>query len=439
MSPASLGGGGHSTPAFALNARLKESGSTYSIGKQPLPVDASAGISSSLHHHTTTSNTLERGVHKLNMGSSPSSTGIYASASANSDRSIIGAQQRSVLFAADVSASTHSIKDALLSKQQHQQSTASPGGVGSSSLSTANAIKQTLSPLAQHRQTMLLNGAAAESKLASGVSAAAAAASASLGTYQFPSSTLKSTAGLNHQNHHENYNNHPNHQQQQQHASPASLRKTMSPSRSIVGTGSGNSSSTNLPTTNVARNMLYQSESSYSLKSGGNGGGNTSSIGSTHTIPSTHNTHNNYSLSNHHGATASNHHQHQTTATTASTSSSTSASAYGGLTNGGAMLGSNNPMNIYGTLPKSVIGGGGGLSGGAYASGSSMLAGNDFEMMSAAGGLNGGGGGGRTMATTSNGGYNTLGSYRVQYSSTNPFLPSFNPTSNGAADGNSDE
>lgn len=91
--------------------------------------------------------------------------------------------------------------------------------------------------------------------------------------------------------------------------------------------------------------------------------------------------------------------------------------------------------NIYGTLPKSTA------YSNAYNSASASV-GGDFEMMSAsrhnssatASGhaftaSNGGGGGG------GNHGYNTLGSYRVQYSSTNPFLPSFNPATNGGGGG----
>lgn len=78
-------------------------------------------------------------------------------------------------------------------------------------------------------------------------------------------------------------------------------------------------------------------------------------------------------------------------------------------------------MNIYGTLPKTS----------AYTSSGNNGGGNhstDFEMMNSVGAVGGGGGGvgGRGGMNTSNGGYNTLGSYRVQYASTNPFLQGFN-------------
>lgn len=121
----------------------------------------------------------------------------------------------------------------------------------------------------------------------------------------------------------------------------------------------------------------------------------------------------------------------------------------GGLHNG--QPGSSNPMSIYGTLPKSLGGGvsnsmaataaygAGGIGGGSGAAGSGSQAGSTFDMN---GMVAGGGGSGRASASqhnTSNGGYNTLGSYRVQYSSTNPFLPSFNPASNGPTDTNGDE
>lgn len=333
------------------------------------------------------------------------------------------------------------------------------------SLSTANAIKQTLSPLTQHRQTMLVNGGIGASGNGSGntdsKSAAASAASTSLGTYQFPSSTLKSNtasnAGLNHHNHHESiYNNH--HQQQQQQTlssaagSPASLRKSMSPARtgnisSQHGVTNSSSSSSNLPPTNVARNMLYQSESSYSLKSSGAGVGMHVAGGGASGQSHTQNTNsligssaNNYSLSNHHSTGVGNHIGSSASASMYGLANgSLSASSAASTTAASTMLGSTNPMSIYGTLPKSLLGSGNISGAGAYGS----TSGSDFEMTSAMGGLNGGGGmgmvsgGGRTAVNTSNGGYNTLGSYRVQYSSTNPFLPSFNPTSNG--DGNSEE
>lgn len=81
-------------------------------------------------------------------------------------------------------------------------------------------------------------------------------------------------------------------------------------------------------------------------------------------------------------------------------------------------------MNIYGTLPKTSTYTSGVNGGGNHST--------DFEMMNAIGAVGGGGGGGAGAGgggrgmNTSNGGYNTLGSYRVQYASTNPFLQGFN-------------
>lgn len=95
-------------------------------------------------------------------------------------------------------------------------------------------------------------------------------------------------------------------------------------------------------------------------------------------------------------------------------------------------------MNIYGTLPKTTAYS---MSGGVNGSANHS---SDFEMMNAVGsvggngigGAGGGGGGSRAGMNTSNGGYNTLGSYRVQYASTNPFLQGFNGGGANGAVGN---
>lgn len=93
--------------------------------------------------------------------------------------------------------------------------------------------------------------------------------------------------------------------------------------------------------------------------------------------------------------------------------------------------------NIYGTLPKSSSpfssgNGGNNTTNSGSVTGTTAIYGNvsavanEFEQIIARNASN-------TSAAHSNsigaGNYNTLGSYRVQYSSTNPFLPSFNPQS----------
>lgn len=286
---------------------------------------------------------------------------------------------RSVLFSSDLgtSMSSHSIKDQLKSSQQHQ----------TSNLSTSSAIKQTLSPLSQHRNAAAATAASLHQSSGgpsepNNVLKNQTSSSSSLGTYQFPSSSINlknASSSLNN----ENYS-----------SSPSSIRKSMSPSRSI--------SNTNTLPSSVARNMLYQSESSYSLKSSTQNP--TAPTNHLHSITTNFTSPGNHLSSTPASASSSSHHHNMSSQQQSSS------------------------MNLYGTLPKttayslqhttsgSISGGGGSVGGG-----------NEFEMMSGGSGRNG-----SSAITVSNGGYNTLGSYRVQYSSTNPFLPSFNPASNGA-------
>lgn len=352
------------------SVRLKESGSTYSI-KQNSTMDAMLTNTKDGIMKDNTS-TLDRTQKIINNSYGPISSSILPS--------------RSVLFSSDLgtSLSSQSIKDQLKSSHQQQHQT--------SNLSTSSAIKQTLSPLSQHRNAAA--AAAASLHQSSGgpsepnnVLKNQTSSSSSLGTYQFPSSSINlknASSSLNN----ENYTSSS--------MSPSSIRKSMSPSRSI--------SNTNTLPSSVARNMLYQSESSYSLKSSTQNP--TAPTNHLHSVTTNFTSPGNHLSSTPASASSSSHHHNMTSQQ------------------------QSNSMNLYGTLPKTSayslqnntsgpISGGGGSVGG----------GNDFEMMSA------GGGSGRNASsaiTVSNGGYNTLGSYRVQYSSTNPFLPSFNPASNGA-------
>lgn len=87
--------------------------------------------------------------------------------------------------------------------------------------------------------------------------------------------------------------------------------------------------------------------------------------------------------------------------------------------------------NIYGTLPKisNPLSGSNATAAGIYGNVSAVA--NEFEQLIARNAV--------TCNNTSGGSnYNTLGSYRVQYSSTNPFLPSFNPQTNDTISLNSD-
>lgn len=350
------------------SVRLKESGSTYSI-KQNSTMDAMLTNNKDGIMKDNTS-TLDRTQKIISNSYGPISSSILPS--------------RSVLFSTDLgtSLSSHSIKDQLKSSHQQQHQT--------SNLSTSSAIKQTLSPLSQHRNAAAAAAASLHQKSGgpsepNNVLKNQTSSSSSLGTYQFPSSSINiknASSSLNN----ENYTSSS--------MSPSSIRKSMSPSRSI--------SNTNTLPSSVARNMLYQSESSYSLKSSAQN--TTAPINHLHSVTTNFTSPGNHLSSTPASASSSSHHH--------MTSQQQSSS-----------------MNLYGTLPKtsayslqnntsgSISSGGGGSEGG----------GNDFEMMSGSSGRNG-----ANAITVSNGGYNTLGSYRVQYSSTNPFLPSFNPASNGA-------
>lgn len=333
-------------------ARFKESGSSYSIKQLS---DAKE------------TNTIERN----KTGNGPTS--------------------RCVLFASDVgSTSSYSINElnfkSIGANATSGSGTATPtSNASSTAQTTSQLIKQTLSPLTQHRNlsqqsTSEINSIGSALTNATGNNKNQLNnGSSSLGQYQFPSSSL-------------NISN--------------KTTSSVAPSRTI-------SHNTNTLPSNVARNMLYQSDSSYSLKNYAspgniNGGGGAGCV------------------------------------------------AVGGVSGTNAISHTN---NIYGTLPKtsSPFGNGGigtGSTGIVAAAtqalygniGSSLTTGNittgittgsEFEQIIARNQnhtsgltssvtatsthLN------NTSATFSHGNYNTLGSYRVQYSSTNPFLPSFNP------------
>lgn len=137
-----------------------------------------------------------------------------------------------------------------------------------------------------------------------------------------------------------------------------------------------------------------------------------------------------------------------TTATAAATNALTNHLAGGGVGGGITLASAANITNstyavngIYGTLPKmsNALGGVDRFSTAANAASASVF-GNvsavagEFEQLiarnaaAAASAANTNAAGNAAFAAGPN--YNTLGSYRVQYSSTNPFLPSFDPQQN---------
>lgn len=312
-----------------------------------------------------------------------------------------GFGSRSVLFAPNVSSSSssYSINEHL--KLNNNNNNSSLNGNLSSTPTTSQLIKQTLSPLSQHRNIPLSSPSSQSSTTSlnyldstfSTSSLKNQLSTASLGTYQFPSSTLL----LSNENKSDN--------------SSVSL----SPSKSIPNHSSTNNTNT-LPS-NLARNMLYQSESSYSLK---NQEINFTSPGSTLNW--------NSQTSNIYGTLPK------------------SSSPFSSI--GSSSIATNLPGNVQSvknefeqliarnqglSSSQSTLGSSGmGSSGiGSSSLGSSGLntsslstSENSNSSSISASGLDS-----STKGGLSYGNYNTIGSYRLQYSSTNPFLPTFNPNS----------
>lgn len=235
------------------------------------------------------------------------------------------------------------------------------------------------------------------------------------------------------------------------HTSNASMTKTISsPSRSL-------STHTNTLPTNIGRtnNIHYQTESNnYSLKP----------KPKTFTSPRVNHTMNASDLAEHESDadkaltsvtrnTSFFHALNSMSATAAPTNAHYTNHLTGGVGGGGGAT-TNGPMSnatanitnsigtyaasngIYGTLPKATNSLGertmSAMSSSVYGNVSAvasefeqLIARNAAAAVSGASAAGGGGGGGAAASVGPN--YNTLGSYRVQYSSTNPFLPSFNP------------
>lgn len=190
-------------------------------------------------------------------------------------------------------------------------------------------------------------------------------------------------------------------------------QRTSSPSRSLSSNTNSNTNTNTLPSQHVGR---YQFESNYSLKNAKSKNyaspGNATFYNALNSIsvsssPS--------SSSNASAVTMIN--QTSTTGVTLSSSSSPSTNI-------------SNASHIYGTLPKSSV-----VS--AVASEfEQLIARNASGSSNHSSSIGGGGGGGvgigmsaSNVVSNNHGNYNTLGSYRVQYSSTNPFLNHFGETS----------
>lgn len=304
------------SPAISITststAKFRESGSSYSIKAQEL---------SSKDNRDTATTTIER--QKSNTSS------IYGS-------SILPPKGPSISSNLGSALSSYSIKEQVKSSTNNNTS------------SVSKSIEQVLSPLAQHRNIAQSSNQASDSSY---ILKSQTNSNTSLGTYQFPSSSINPKTNSS-ASYSENLTT-----PSSSSSSSSSMRKSSSPSRSI--------SNTNTLPSNIARNLLYQSsDSSYLFKP-----------------------------------------QQTTNPTSPGNNNSHAQSTISGSSS----------MSLYGTLPKT--------SSGPFGTGANSMqhynvnvqaASNEFELLS-------------RPVTTSNGGYNTLGSYRVQYSSTNPFLPSFNP------------
>lgn len=276
---------------------------------------------------------------------------------------------KSVLFATEnntfssPSSSSYSISEQLKVSRNHLNNSTG------STTSTSQLIKQTLSPLSLHRNI--------QQSTVTGTNVTNSTIDMKLNhrtNYQFPlssSSQLNSSGKIS-------TNSKSNHTDD---------IKLSSPSKSSLG----NNYTNTLPS-NLARNMLYQSESNYSNKN-------------------------------------------QLASITSSGNS---------ISNTSSTMITNN--TIYGTLPKSLNTHGTGNStngetGTGTAFGSVSAVANEFEQIIARNATNQSYSF-NTHATHNSigtGNYNTLGSYRVQYSATNPFLQHLEPQTSESGTSNGDK
>lgn len=344
------------SPATSLttslsNTRLRESESNYSIKN-------SAYATSNENHRNAF--TMER-THKASNG------------------------PKSVNFASDIGGMPSTVKSSSSYSISEQLKITLPTGLNAST-PTSQLIKQTLSPLTQHRTMQQKQSNVDMTNSPQKIQSNHTSALGS--SYQFSSNSLNTSSKppIPHTNHHHHHHHHQSSSASNDNNATAttttiassSIHKSSSPSKTL-----GSNHTSTLPS-NIARNMLYQSESSYS--------------------------HKNQPQSNF-------------------TSPGNGIGVGGGVTT--LPLQSN---NIYGTLPKSsgAFSGFGTSTGGSHTTANSSIYGNvsavanEFEQIIARNASS-------ASSTHANpigaGNYNTLGSYRVQYSSTNPFLPSFNPQS----------
>lgn len=304
------------SPAASLTStstnRFRESGSSYSIKQDH---DVNKSLNGDRKNDILKKNSSSYG---------PSSSDLLPS--------------RSVLFSSEASSiiTSNSIKDHYKSSLSN---TTNSTGVTASTLNNTNLTR---SPLSQQRILQTNTDSSSYNSLRNQT-----ISSSTLGSYHFPSININLNKNASNLDEKLNTTTTTNNTT----ANTSSMRQVSSPSRTISNTST-------LPS-NLARNMLYQSESSYSIKN-----------------------------------------------------QQINFTSPGNMESGSHYSNSNNAkINIYGTLPKT--------SSNHQPYSSSATSSDSQELFNTLS---------QSISSSALGGNsNTLGAYRVQYSSTNPFLPTYNP------------
>lgn len=314
---------------------------------------------------------------------------------------------KNVLFAPGVERSSSSY---LLNNESLLLSSSSSSNLNHSNsitpiTSTSQLIKQTLSPLVHHRPTQqTTTNALSDSKGASSShKMKSSSVSMSFGSYQLSTSSSPSsnTFSMGNSTGNGSKNNFPLSATIDNTSIVSPSQRTSSPSRSL----SSHTNTNTLPS-HVGRsnNIQYHFESNYSHKNkpkNFTSPENTTFFNALSSITSSSNV-------------------------TSANQTSTGTNIISSAANSNISISS----SIYGTLPKSAavtnsLGASNNSSGVIYGNVSAVA--NEFEQLIArnANSNNSIGGMVSNSSSNSHGNYNTLGSYRVQYSSTNPFLNHF--------------
>lgn len=305
---------------------------------------------------------------------------------------------KNVLFAPSVEKSSSSY---LLNDQQHTTNLNHSNSITPSS-STSQLIKQTLSPLVHQRHNQPTSNSVSDTKnAASPLKMKPNNVSPFVGNYQ-----LSNTFIMTNNNGNGNKNNYPLSTSMDNGSNNIPIQKASSTSRSL----SSHTNTNTLPSHVGRSNNQYQFESNYLLKNKPKNFTSPENTSFFNALSSISSSNASVTIANQHTSTAS------------IMAASTSAA---GISNNSAPS-----NNIYGTLPKSINAQANSNAAGAIYGNVSAVA-NEFEQLIARNASGNSTIGNNTNATSNNyGNYNTLGSYRVQYSATNPFLNHFNPSSN---------